>query len=97
MHRRVPCCSRKSTIFGLYERLQGLNREGKGSHEVLSRRLESKLEKSDAVVNLFFDLIKNQHKPTDSAIELRAQVDPISPVMETYQQLRHVITTTTRS
>ncbi|KAF1787046.1 Ankyrin repeat-containing domain [Phytophthora cactorum] len=44
--------------FDLFERLQNLNRERRASHEALTRRLETELDKSDAVLRLFFDLLQ---------------------------------------
>ncbi|KAF1791185.1 Ankyrin repeat-containing domain [Phytophthora cactorum] len=65
--------------FDLFERLQNLNRERRASHEALTRRLETELDKSDAVLRLFFDLLQQP-------IELK---EAQSSHLEIFQQLRH--------
>ncbi|KAG3128358.1 hypothetical protein C6341_g24591 [Phytophthora cactorum] len=65
--------------FDLFERLQNLNRERRASHEALTRRLETELDKSDAVLHLFFDLLQQP-------IELK---EAQSSHLEIFQQLRH--------
>ncbi|KAI9987967.1 hypothetical protein PInf_024227 [Phytophthora infestans] len=62
-----------------FERLENLYRERRASHEALSRRLESELGKSDAVLRLFFDLLQ---KPLES------NATPASHD-EAFQRLRH--------
>ncbi|KAE9024846.1 hypothetical protein PR003_g11821 [Phytophthora rubi] len=49
--------------FELFERIQGLVRDKSGTRETLTRRLETELEKSDAVLGLFFDLLTQSQEP----------------------------------
>ncbi|KAL4158326.1 hypothetical protein PRNP1_004104 [Phytophthora ramorum] len=53
----------------LFKRLQGLNRDKRGNYEALTRRLEMKLEKSDAVLRLFFDLLRQVMDPVGTPVE----------------------------
>ncbi|ETI45832.1 hypothetical protein F443_09692 [Phytophthora nicotianae P1569] len=66
----------------LFERLRNLNRGKRASHEALTRRLESELEKSDAVLRLFFDLLQKPHESNDMQ-------ESQSTHLEIFQQLRH--------
>ncbi|KAH7484700.1 Ankyrin-2 [Phytophthora ramorum] len=57
----------------LFKRLQGLNRDKRGNYEALTRRLEMKLEKSDAVLRLFFDLLRQVMDPVETPVEADVQ------------------------
>ncbi|GMF36869.1 unnamed protein product [Phytophthora lilii] len=81
--------------LNLFERVQELTRNRRGSHETLTRRLETELEKSDAVLCLFFELLQ-QPQPTnpaqirnDGEPEPNGSLQPATPLLKAYEQLRH--------
>ncbi|POM63800.1 Hypothetical protein PHPALM_20752, partial [Phytophthora palmivora] len=67
--------------LNLFERLQKLNCDKRANYEGLQRRLETELEKSDAVLRVFFNLLE---QPSASESQLEN-----TPVTETFQLLRH--------
>ncbi|POM62505.1 TKL protein kinase [Phytophthora palmivora] len=67
--------------LNLFERLQKLNCDKRANYEGLQRRLETDLEKSDAVLRVFFNLLE---QPSASESQLEN-----TPVTETFQLLRH--------
>ncbi|KAJ8561506.1 hypothetical protein ON010_g8174 [Phytophthora cinnamomi] len=72
--------------FGLFERLQGLIRDKSGAYETLIRRVETALDKSDAVLGLFFDLLK---QPDSGRTRTEAESKSLTPLFEIFQKLRH--------
>lgn len=69
--------------FDLFERVQGLVGDKSGS---LARRLQRELDKSDAVLGLFFDLLKQPVDATEAEAESQ---QPPTPLMAIFQKLRH--------
>ncbi|OWZ13645.1 hypothetical protein PHMEG_00012994 [Phytophthora megakarya] len=81
----APACAllrEEENNLDLFERLRKVNSDKRGSYEGLKRRLETELEKSDAVLCVFFDLL---NQPLASEVESQSKTN----LMETFQLLRH--------
>ncbi|GMF61650.1 unnamed protein product [Phytophthora fragariaefolia] len=78
----------------LFERLQSLNGDKCSSHDALNRRLAAELEKSDAVLSLFFDLMKQPFEATDTTLTPNAadsnpQAEQLTPLVKAILKLNH--------